>query len=67
MTNETERPATCAYVSCDSEPRYELAYTETGHPYSYKWLCAEHKNTEQIHDPIGTKIVTEPWEIAGES
>jgi len=61
-TNVTLRPDECESASCGREPHYELAYTETS-PHSYRWLCGECADMERIHDPIDTKIVTEPWEI----
>jgi len=62
MTGQTERPEECDANGCHGEPLYEVAYTEES-PYSYRWLCVEHKNRERIHDPHDTKVTTESWEV----
>lgn len=58
----SDRPDECESASCHKEPRYEVAYTEVT-PQNTRWLCGECKTMERIHDPVNTKIRTEPWEI----
>ncbi len=56
-------PGECEYQSCNGLSQYEVAHTETAGKNRRVWLCREHKNTECLHDPTGTEIVTRPHEI----
>ena len=45
----------CEYLSCDREATHRIRFIEDGTPTTAGYYCREHKNTEQIHDPVNTE------------